>query len=118
MRASEQLGKAGMEFYKQRIRYLKSYQSYREHSPTMWSVIRASRKVLMIWAVFIFVLSMLPHDSKLVIGLKYFGIGLFCGAILRFIGYARASVNIAWPILSEVIDWDKVDEKCAAFDAD
>ena len=90
-------------------RLLTIYEKYRDRPMTIGSLLWASRKVYAILlGVFGVVIAYFYFVDLAFIG-SFFVVAL-AATLLRDFGYFRRSVAI-WPVLREVIDWDRVAQK-------
>ena len=95
---------------------LERYQSFRESPPTLWRLISLASSnlallfiVVSVGSIFLY-LNASESASWLVAGI---GVGCF----LRDFGSFRAGVRI-WPVISRVLDWQKLDDLLAGQEVD
>ena len=89
-------------------RNLVLFEQYRNRPATIWGLLWFSRKVYLLMSLYFGILMggaywMLGEYAAGAVGIGYFSM------ILRDIGYFRRTAMV-WPVLREVIDYEKVSE--------
>lgn len=74
----------------------------------MW----ANRLEYVKMAVIFCIFGVVAHHMVHSLGVPLLAV-VFCVVCLRDLGYYRANVKV-WPLLRQVLDWDKVEEMAAA----
>ena len=89
---------------------LERYQSYRESPPTLWKLIAFALPnhfwLLVFLSLLAVILYLYAFESVFLI---WWIMGVGIGAISRDIGHFRAVLRL-WPVISQVLDYQKIDE--------
>lgn len=107
-----------MEFYMYRQLVLRRFWKYKQTPPTTWSLIKASWRLYLLCTLLIAlqIQLFLSSEESEAAYISCLGIGTMLGFIAAGLGQARLGANMNWPVLEEVIDWNLVEDKCAAIE--
>jgi hypothetical protein len=97
-----------MELSGYHVALLETYQKWRGEPPTYWSLMRGNVKRLTILALSCGAIALGSHLLHAPQG-EVLALGLWLGVALDDSGRMR-STAAAWPMISAVLDWDRVEE--------
>ncbi|MDQ2807720.1 MAG: hypothetical protein M3Z04_12560 [Chloroflexota bacterium] len=92
------------------------YRAYHANAPTVGGILRRlTKRYLIMLIVVVATLTVVTLTGSFSDALPWAGllIGLVSGAAARDLGYARIAVRV-WPVLNQVLDWQKIDALLAA----
>jgi len=96
-----------MQLTKLQRKSLDLYLMFRRQKPTLITLIKISRwKILLVCAYFV-VFGMFLYLID-----NFFGTGIMLGMILGYLSVTIANLRVfvrLWPVISEVLDWAKVE---------
>lgn len=93
-------------------RNLRIYLQYRERPMTIAGLVWANRRIYILLLVLFGTVGGLFYNAFGAAIAGYVGVA-FVAIILRDIGYFRRSARI-WPVLQQVLDWQKVEQLAAS----